>query len=70
MTTPEYQRSVCLWEEWELLNLGGREYELLQLCGKIWFSHRRFRAVNDNAALEQAHQLVASKESPLQSNKR
>ena len=60
MNTPEYQRSVCLWEAWELLHLGVREYELIQLCGKIWLSHRRFRAVNDNAALEQVEDLVTS----------
>jgi len=60
MTTLEYRRSVCLWGDWELLHLGGREYELLQLCGKIWFSHRRFRVVDDTAALKRVRELVAS----------
>jgi len=59
MTTPEYQKSVRLWSNWELLHLCGRAYELLQLCGKVWFSHQRFRAVDDNAA-ERVQELVAS----------
>ena len=62
MITLEYQKRVRLWVDWELLHLGGRAYELLQLCGKVWFSHQRFRAVDDNAALERVQELVASTE--------
>jgi len=67
MSTPEYQKSVRLWANWELIHHGGREYELLQLCGKIWFTHQRFRAADNNAAIEKTSELMdlAEKRSPL-----
>ena len=60
--TQNSEHSLRLWADWEFLHLGGRAYELLQLCGKVWFSHQRFRAVDDNAALERVQELVASTE--------
>ena len=56
MTTSE--RSIRRWADWELINLGGNDYELLKLIGEIFYTHRTFYAKNDQTALEAAKDLI------------
>jgi hypothetical protein len=59
MNTPEYQRSIRRWDDWELFHFGGRQYALHRLYGKVWFPYQQFRAVDETVALARVKEIVA-----------